>query len=859
MRLSEPLNFPQHLICALPTDLKVSPQVDQAVPARPDQTAAKPSPNGHYDEFVDGRGRLRSHWEPFMAHWGTPDVMARRREEARRLLHQHGVTYNVYSDPQGENRPWPLDLVPLIIPANEFKLLAEGLRQRARLANAALSDFYTSRRLLAKGVVPPDLVFRNPGFMRPLVGAWPANGTFVHIYAADIARRPDGQWIVLGERLQNPSGLGYAMENRLVTGRVLSGPFQECQIERLGPYYDLLREDLLTHLPTKREAERQPRVVLLTPGALTETYFEHAFLARRLGITLVEGGDLTVRDRRVFLKTLEGLEPVDIILRRQDDDFCDPLELMPDSHLGIAGLVEAVRAGTVTVANALGAGAAEGAALHSRSAAMCSTLLGEDLILPNAHTLWLGDDGALAKVEANSAEWIIKPAFAHMRFVPVLLSDLELDQRAKVLAQIKAEPYRFAAQERVSLSTVPCSVDGNFVPRPFSVRLYLTAVGDGDYRALPGGLVRFANGEDGTVVSMQAGGGSKDCWVLSEGPARRRVPMARTPALPVSAALPSRAAGGLYWLGRYVERADGAVRLLRGAYSRLTDDAWPGSDRQLTVILRVMAYLAMITPDVAHQSEDGPHRALRHALDAAVYSQSNTYSLARHLRNVRKTAGGVRDRIAAEMWRVLAQQDQLQVETDRDDDARVLMQLEDVATDLAAVVGLQQESMIRGAGWRFLDLGRRLERALYLMALFGASGMLDSDDYDTLQAVLEMADSAITYRTRHVGLPTRGRVLDLLMVAGRHPRSVAFQLAGIEEHLAALSQEPAGAVARPDRLLLASLQRSIHASPLDSAKPAELMALVARIEKGLPELSDHVDNAFFAHAGYATRRQRHRA
>jgi uncharacterized circularly permuted ATP-grasp superfamily protein/uncharacterized alpha-E superfamily protein len=794
-----------------------------------------------------------------MAHWGEPAVMAKRREEARRLLHQHGVTYNVYSDPQGESRPWPLDLIPLIIPAAEFRLIAEGLRQRARLANAMLSDFYTSRRLLAKGLVPPDMLFRNPGFLRPLVGAWPANGTFVHIYAADVARGPDGKWIILGERLQNPSGLGYAMENRLVTGRVLSGPFQECQIERLGPYYDLLREDLLTHLPTRREAERQPRVVLLTPGPLTETYFEHAFLARRLGITLVEGADLTVRDRRVFLKTLEGLEPVDIILRRQDDDFCDPLELMPDSSLGVAGLVEAVRAGTVTIANALGAGAAEAAALHSRTEAMCDALLGESLILQNARTLWMGDPDAWEILNDNPDSWIVKPAFPQQKSAPVLLGDLDAVERAELLAKIKAEPYKYAAQERVHLSTAPCSIDGSFEPRPFSVRFYLTAIGDGEYRALPGGLVRFADGEGGTVVSMQVGGGSKDCWVLSDGPARRRIPMSRTPALPVSTALPSRVAEGLYWLGRYVERADGAVRLLRGAYTRLTDDAWPGSDRQLSVILRVMAYLAMISPDIAQQSEDGPHRALRHALDAAVYKPGNTYSLSSLLRNVRRTGGGVRDRIAAEMWRVLAQQDQLSFESDRDDDARVLMQLEDVATDLAAVVGLQQESMIRGTGWRFLDLGRRLERALYLMALFGASGMLDSDDYDTLQAVLEMADSAITYRTRYVGLPTRGRVLDLLMVAGRHPRSVAFQLAGIEEHLAALSQEPAGAVARPDRLLLASLQRSIHASPLDSAKLTELLSLVSRIENGLPELSDHIDSAFFAHAGYATRRRRHRA
>src|ERR1700676_35272 len=413
-----------------------------------------PQTAGVYDEMSAALGVLRPHWDMFINSLSAlrSQDRARRWQTARQRIRENGVTYNVYGDPLGMDRPWNLDAIPLLIPASEWSQLEAGLIQRARLLNLILADIYGAQRLLRGGLIPPALVFANPGFWRPCHGLRVSGNTYLHLLAVDLARGPDGDWWVISDRTQAPSGAGYALENRIVMAETFPDLFREFQVKPLASFFRSFRDTLLRLSPVARD---NPRVVLLTPGPFNETYFEHSYLARYLGFRLVQGGDLTVRDNRVFLKTLEGLKQVDVILRRLDDSFCDPIELRSDSYLGVAGLVEAVRAGNVTVANALGSGLIETSAFMPFFAGLSRRMLGEDLKLPMAATWWCGQPEALRYVLDNLDFLVIKAAFPSKGFEPVFGGKLGQVERSPLIARIKASPHDFAGQELLSLSSAP--------------------------------------------------------------------------------------------------------------------------------------------------------------------------------------------------------------------------------------------------------------------------------------------------------------------------------------------------------------------------------------------------------------------
>ena len=473
------------------------------------------------------------------------------------------------------DRPWNLDAIPLMIPPSEWSQLEAGLIQRARLLNLILADLYGPQQLLRGGQIPPALVFANPGFWRPCHGVRVSGNTYLHLLAVDLARGPDGEWWVISDRTQAPSGAGYSLENRIVMAETFPDLFREFQVKRLASFFRSFRDTLLRLSPVTRD---NPRVVLLTPGPFNETYFEHSYLARYLGFTLVQGGDLTVRDSRVFLKTLEGLKPVDVILRRVDDSFCDPIELRSDSFLGVAGLVEAVRAGNVTVANALGSGLIETSAFMPFFPGLSRRMLGEDLKLPSVATWWCGQPEALRYVLDNLDFLVIKPAFPSKGMEPVFGGKLGADERSRLIARIRESPHEFAGQELLNLSTVPVwSEEHGLTPRRVVLRVYLAAAGD-SWVVMPGGLARVSPSIDTPVVSMQRGGGSKDTWVLSDGPVDtfslqrpRDVPVELNRG--VVSDLPSRAADHIFWLGRYAERSEHLARVLRCILIRLTGES----------------------------------------------------------------------------------------------------------------------------------------------------------------------------------------------------------------------------------------------------------------------------------------------
>ncbi len=821
-----------------------------------------PNPAFH-DEMAEGGGSVRPHWRALVDSLTAigPDGLASRWQEGRRLIYDNGISYNVYSDPKSSERPWPLDPIPLLIDPREWEAIADAMRQRATLLNAIIADLYGPQQLLRRNLLPPELIFRHPGFIRPCHGVAVPGGIYLHVYSADLARSPDGQWWVIADRTGAPSGAGYALENRIVCSRVLPDIFRASHVHRLATFFQSYRETLRSLVPAHRE---NPRIVLLTPGPYNETYFEHAFLARYLGYTLVEGADLTVRDDHVYLKTLGGLLPVDLIVRRQDDHFCDPLELREDSMLGVPGLVQAVRAGNVAVANALGAGLVESAAQAAFLPGLCSHILGEELKIPTVATWWCGQKGPFSYVEEHLENLVIKPTFPGADRQPIFGAKLNAAERRALLEQMRVAPGDYVAQEQVALSTVPVWNDGRLQPRHFVLRVFVVAA-NGSYAVMPGGLTRVTASLDSLVVSMQRGGGSKDTWVLADRPTPQFSLLQQSSAsLAVSRAtfdLPSRVADNLFWLGRYVERVEQAVRIARAVMARVHQESDPASVAGLNAGLRVLSALGHIRGELPPPGNRSA--ALERELLAMVYDSGARSSLGWTLHQLRRVAWLLRDRISTDAWRVLnhfGQQftaapalgplrEPLRM-------TRAIALLDEAIIMLSAFSGLVMESMTRGHGWRFLDIGRRMERAIETVDLLAYGlGVTPAQETGQLETLLEIADSSLTYRSRYLTSMRADLLIDLLLLDEANPRSVAFQLARLREHIERLP-ESESSVRRPAEWRLAvRLLTAVQIAELselvredEAGRWSNLEHLLDRLASELPLLSETLTRAYLDHA-----------
>jgi uncharacterized circularly permuted ATP-grasp superfamily protein/uncharacterized alpha-E superfamily protein len=805
-----------------------------------------------YNELASDGITPRPHWSSLidsLQHIGSEEL-ARRWERAERRIRENGVTYNVYTDPQGKSRPLAIDPIPLLIPPEEWRTIEAGIIQRARLLNLLVEDIYGPRRLLENGDVPAPLLFANPAFLRPLTSLAPRRRQ-LHLVGVDLARSPDGHWWVLADRTQSPSGAGYALQNRTIVSDVLPEAFRAANVRRLASFFRAQREALLGL------AQRDhPRAVLLTPGPYNETYFEHSYLARYLGLTLAEGADLTVRDRRVYLKTVEGLQPVHVILRRVDDSFCDPLELRGDSFLGVAGLVEAVNAGNVVVANPLGSGVIETAAIMPFLPGLAKKLLGESLKLPSVATWWCGQDYALEWVVNHLDRVVVKPAFPLRGMEPIFGANLSEAEKRKLGAQMRARPYEYVAQEQVALSTAPVWDYGHLYPRSLVLRAYVLNTGS-DWIAMPGGLVRVADA-DGQVVSMQRGGRGKDAWVLWDGPIDT-FSMLRPRNRPVqlqhsSAELPSRAADNLFWLGRYAERSESIARLLRCLMTRVRG----ANSAELASLFRLHACFDS-QHDTLPKDRSANARDLEEELVSLMSKADRPDSLACNLAEVHRVGGNVRERLSSDMSRLLV----AMTEASRTDSYMSFAEYSAVLTGclelLSAFSGMERENITRGPGWLFMSLGRRLERAMYsARQLRELTSGLDEESWVLLEYILEAADSSMTYRSRYYTTLQPVAVLDVLMADEYNPRSLNFQLAHLADLYGKLSRHA------PDDLKAiqqaVTLMRSLDLEKLDLPLPGnnrmaaesegqlQLRGALSFVEDLLPAWADNISLTYFNHA-----------
>lgn len=794
---------------------------------------------GIFDEMMDGDGRVRAHWQPFLAMLAAlgGDEINRRFAAADRYLRDSGVFYRVYEDAAGIERPWPLSHVPLIIEPAEWRQLEAGVIQRAELLEAVLTDAYGPALLTSEGRLPAALIAGNPEFLRPLVGVAAPAGAHLRFYAVDVGRGADGHWWVLNDRAQAPSGAGYVIENRLALSRAIPDIYRTARVERVAPFFQAFQTELFA-----LNRQDDARICLLTPGPMNETYFEHAYLARYLGLLLVEGEDLIVRDDGVFIRTVSGLRRTEVLVRRIDADFADPLELNAASRLGVAGLLQAVRDDKIVIINALGAGLVEARAMLAFLPALAPIVLGADLKMSNVATWWLGRPDMREEMIKKLDSMVIAAAFTESLAdgrlgSEILGAKLNDAQRQSLMQSIRDRGIDYVVQEAVTLSSMPVWRDGQLQPRPFTLRLFLAKVG-GRWQVMPGGFVRIAEHADARAVSLQRGAATADAWVLAHGPVGETTLLPTSERLQVQRAtgpLPSRAADNLFWVGRYVERVEATLRLVRAMINRVaeTDDAAAPVIASIGDLLGVWNAIPSET-----------HQAAATFIARAVLTREDLEGSLLHLVGAARSAASViRDRFSPDAWRAindLATMIAAPLAIGPSERA-MIERVEAALRIISSLSGLAQENMTQLAGWRFLELGRRIERALLtcrLVRCFAYTGAPDGG----LDVLLELADSQISYRQRYVMVAALAPVIDLVMLDPNNPRSAVFQLDRIETHLGALPRRNATGRLSPAQQIVASIAtrlRTVEAANIDDG-------LIHDIEQSLVKLSDAITSTYLS-------------
>jgi uncharacterized circularly permuted ATP-grasp superfamily protein/uncharacterized alpha-E superfamily protein len=814
-----------------------------------------PAEPGVWDELRRPDGQLRPLWARFAQALPTPpgtlDVaedLDRRVGQVAQRIRLDGVTHNVFSDDPAvaaAARPWSLELLPLLIAAAEWAAIEAGVVQRAELLQRMLADLYGPQRLLHEGLLPPALLLRHPGWLRPMIGVQPPAGMHLYIVAFDLARGPDGRWWQMAQRTQGPSGLGYVLHNRLVIARQFPEAFRDLRVQHIASSYRRLL-DTLEQAARGVAGGASPRVVLLTPGPYSETYYEHAYLASYLGVPLVEGGDLTVRKERLYLKTVEGLEPVHGVLRRMDDDWCDPLELRPDSSLGVPGLLQAARAGTVVMANALGSAFLESPAIQGFMPGIAQRLTGETLVMPSLPTWWCGEAAAWQDVRAE-----LEGKIARRTYPGSGRTSQVRDVRG---AFIDDDPDAWTIQGRLRYSRAPMWGVGAISARPAVVRVYAIADGGGRWHVLPGGMTRVSKSEDGSV-SMQRGGTSLDTWVLTDGPvdtfsmlpqrlqvddiAQRRRPVA------------SRTGENLFWLGRYTERTEQLVRLARATLLLIDADSdAPPNVMQALSALAVRTGLAPAGVPTLLQSAHHFERAVLAGMAEARGSTSVAYNLVA----LERASMALRERLSTEHWgliRAMRETFAQALETTPGELptlSQVLPALDRLALQLAAVTGAQTDRMTRDHGWRLLTVGRLSERLIGVATRLQA--FVDAQALDTvagIELLLELFDSLISFRARYQRHEDLLALTDMLVLDSANPRAFSGVLRRLRTEIGKLPGPP-----QTLQPLLDLLPAEGAGLTLESLRGADdvaiaqaLRALALRLARAAAALADQVGQRYF--------------
>ena len=812
------------------------------------------TPRGPDELVADGQVRPSAALlEEALTRFGTIGLQTRKRT-VERLIADDGISYGAASDALG-TRPWSLDPLPLVLDADEWAALERGLEQRARLLDAVFRDLVGENRLLRRRIVPAEVIAGHPGLLLPAHGIKPPRSRAIPMTATDLARTADG-WTVVSDRTQAPSGAGYAMANRRIISRAMEGIHRQANLRRLRGWFDLVQVGLVDAAPDG--VEDVPRVVVLTPGPGSETAFDQGMLSTLLGHPLAQSDDLVMRGGRLWLRTMGRLETVDVVLRRVDANWCDSLDLLASSRLGVPGLVAAARRGTVSVVNPLRAAVLENPGLLPHQDAIARELLGEDLLLGVPQTWWCGDAPSRRHVLANLGRLIIKPLSRSRGEQHVLGWLQSTDQLAALAARIEAEPWSWVAQEPVTTSTAPVVTPHGLQPRNVVLRAFGVAVGQ-EYHFLPGGLARVASAPDDFSVTNAAGAGSKDVWVLdSDDAAPARVDLAalaRARTMPTEARLPGltpRTASNLYWLGRYAERAEVGARLLMVADNLVEDHhrrtGTPGHAAMRTMLEAISA-VTTARPAFTGAEADAHLADPLPVLERLLVDERVQGSVAHGVLRATATALQVREVLSMSTPSVLSRLQRVLTEARAEESVPVQHTSERILDSLLALSGLSSESLVRDPTWAFLDAGRRMERAQSTVRLLRNTLALTRSpvvEGQVVEAVLRVGDSLITYRRRQAAgvgpsLPVAA-ALDILLVDAANPRSLVFQLNQLAEAL----------THAPDLRLSEQLQeirrrvRDLDLGALVTGERLDLVDELIALEHQLRAFSDAMEDTHFS-------------
>ena len=774
-------------------------------------TQQTPRPENFNDCFSQP-DRIPQNWQALIQNLGRQGNtrIKRHYKEAQRLLHENGAIHNVFAAP-GSQRPWAFDPIPMIFDHDQWRQLETGLVQRAKLFNLLLADIYGPMKLVRMGLLPPELIFSHKGFLYPCVKLQPQLEQPLTVYSANLAQGTDGKFWVMNDQMQPPLGAGYALETRIIMARSFPQLFEQFQVHRLAMYFKALR-NALTRLA--RHNRHDPHIVFLTPGPEDPSYFEHAYFASYLGYPLVQGGDLIVQDSCVWLKSVEGLSQVDVILRRQDGDLCDPLELRGDSLIGVPGLLDAIRSGNVAVANPIGSGILENPALMAFLPGLCEYFLNEKLLLPSIATWWCGQPKERDFVLKNLERLIIKPIHPLPGLPPMIPNTDNAGQRKRWKDLILQNPHLFIGQEQVEFATFPAFETDHIDARHSALTLYLTAQ-DNSYLVMPGGLCRANSDSQQLLIPEQSGGQIKDTWVLTHEPDKQvTLWNQRQPdelIKPLLRPLPSRAAENLYWAARYAERAEQTARILRSILIKMSEvneshdiDERMGLNHLLRALTHITKTYPGFTGDDARQKLEDPRKELL----SIILDENRIGSLRSSLVSLGRAAFTVRDLLPEDAWRAIdAMRNNWKPRISKNSigSGRLLESINNLIMQLSAFSGLTYENMSREPTWNMLNIGRRLERAIHLSTLLKATLVPcygTTMESQMLEIVLSTCNSLILYRQRYRSFMNLGPALELLLLDDNYPRALACQLRQLHKHISSLPTESGDRSADKDMQLI---------------------------------------------------------
>ncbi len=821
-------------------------------------------------QLIASNPNLNNHWKTFftsLAKLGKNDIVDRVKEIGR-FLKENGVTYNIYGDPQGNNRTWKLDLIPNLVDADEWRFSEAGLIQRANLFDLILKDIYGDRRLIKEGILPMEIIYNHPGFIRECCGIKLTGKHNLITYSADMARSENGKIWILNDRTQAPSGAGYALENRLAMARVVPELFLGMKVEKLSPHFGALHNALIAIAPQQK---RNPRIVILTPGPGNETYFEHSFLSSHLGFTLVQGDDLMVKDNYVWLKTMGGLEQVDVILRRVDDAYCDPLELKEDSQLGIPGLLQAVRSGNVSIANPLGSSVVENPGLIPFLPAVSRFFLSQELLLPTIASWWCGQPKEKQYVLDNLSTLVVKRIYRDsMNRTSVDATIMSKERLANLKQKILANPHLYVGQEKVHFSSSPSLTEGILKPCNALFRSFVVS-DNGTYTAMPGGLTRTSEDKNDIIISNQSGGYSKDTWVLSNneqtpaGNKKEQDFLNRNSQWYKSDYLPSRTAENFFWVGRYAERVLGTARYLRTVMQYVDEANRSGITNNQPLIKCLVGSLMVYTHYYVGLDDKQYKKKLAapwNLLNDVLLNEQQAGTLSFNFASFNRAVHSERDQWSTDTWRVLRETEDAWKNTKKlrkNSHYKLLNEIDRLITGLMAFISLNRESINREQGWILLDTGRKTEQMLLLITMLKAALVPINDEpiaYVMHEALLKSNENLVNYRYKYKAHLQMHLVLDLLVLDPNNPRSLLHQLERLQVYIKGLPKTTTGHKLSQQERCLLEAYTLLRLAEVDQLSQPDLTTkthhnldvFLGRMNDLIKGISEGLTKTYFKHA-----------